>query len=361
MITATQPWIGNRWTDFLFILMPPFFCLLFIMLFPAIFQNQDGMSDAWWVALILLIDVAHVYITLYRTYFDPIAYKAHKNKLMVIPFVAFVAGVLLYSYHPLLFWRVLAYTAVFHFVRQQYGFMRIYSRKENSSRFFNLINTITIYTATIYPLVFWHLKADRKFNWFVEGDFLQVSATADLLTVCTILYYLILIIYCVKEIFFSIQSNTINLPRNIVIAGTIASWYIGIVYFNGDMAFTLLNVVSHGIPYMALIWIYGKKNSNKIVTQKNNLLQWVYSRYGLLLFLGIIFLLAFVEEGLWDVTLWKEHTAVFSLFNWGNIKLSEALLTLIVPLLALPQITHYIIDGFIWKVKKGNELGTEVH
>jgi hypothetical protein len=352
MISTTQPWIGNRWTDILFILMPPFFCLLFIILFPTIFQNQDGMSDAWWVALILLIDVAHVYSTLYRTYFDPVAYKIHKNKLLAIPFVAFVAGVLLYSYHPLLFWRLLAYTAVFHFVRQQYGFMRIYSRRENSSWFFSIINTITIYTATIYPLLFWHLSADRKFNWFVEGDFLQLNASANVLAVCTILYYLVLIIYCIKEIIFSIQNKTINLPRNAVIAGTTASWYIGIVYFNGDMAFTLLNVVSHGIPYMALIWIYGKKSASVTEVQPSRLLQWVFSRYGLLLFLAIIFLLAFLEEGLWDITLWKEHTTVFGIFNWGNIKLSEALLTLVVPLLALPQITHYIIDGFIWKVKK---------
>jgi hypothetical protein len=145
-----------------------------------------------------------------------------------------------------------------------------------------------------------------------------------------------------------------------VIAGTTASWYIGIVYLNGDMAFTLLNVVSHGIPYMALIWIYGKKSISTTAKQHSQLLQWIFSRYGLLLFLSIIFLLAYLEEGLWDITLWKEHTTVFGIFNWGNIKLSEALLTLVVPLLALPQITHYIIDGFIWKVKKEVALGKEV-
>jgi len=356
MIKSTQPWIGSRWTDILFILMPPFFCLLFILLFPSFFKNQDGMSDVWWVALILLIDVAHVYSTLYRTYFDPVACKAYKNKLLVIPFVAFVVGVLLYSYQPLLFWRLLAYVAVFHFVRQQYGFMRMYSRKENSSRFFKTIDTITIYAATIYPLLFWHITADRKFNWFVEGDFFRAKVPVNLLLAFTTLYYFILIIYCTKEIIFSIQSKTINLPRNAVIAGTAASWFFGIVYLNGDMAFTLLNVVSHGIPYMALVWIYGKRNSKVTAKQPSRLLQSVFSRYGWLLFLAIIFLLAFVEEGLWDITLWKEHTTVFSIFYWGNIKLSDSFLTLIVPLLALPQITHYIIDGFIWQVKKEIEV-----
>ena len=32
--------------------------------------------------------------------------------------------------------------------------------------------------------------------------------------------------------------------------------------------------------------------------------------------------------------------------------ISENLLSILVPLLALPQITHYILDGFIWKIRK---------
>lgn len=352
-MTQSQPWIGKRWIDGLFILLPPFGCLACIMLFPAVFQ-QDELSDAWWVALILLVDVAHVYSTLYRTYFDPAAYRVHKNKLLVIPFVAFVAGVLVYSYQPLVFWRLLAYVAVFHFIRQQYGFMRLYSRKENASRWFRLIDAITIYVATIYPILFWHLSPDRKFNWFVEGDFLQLATAAGLKNIFAVVYFSILGLYLIKELVFTRQQKQINWLRNAVVAGTAVSWYFGIVYYNGDMAFTLLNVVSHGVPYMALIWIYGSKSSQSGKATSGNILQWVFSRYGLLLFLGIIFLLAFVEEGLWDVTLWKEHRRLFPILSWGDVHLTNTVLSLIVPLLALPQITHYIIDGFIWKIKKTN-------
>jgi hypothetical protein len=35
-----------------------------------------------------------------------------------------------------------------------------------------------------------------------------------------------------------------------------------------------------------------------------------------------------------------------------SFPLSDTALGIIVPLLALPQITHYIIDGFIWKIKR---------
>ena len=346
----TQPWIGNKWVEGCFILLPPFLSLLVIFLFPAVFANETVMPAYWWVALILLVDVAHVYSTLYRTYFDRKIFDQQKNRLMIIPFLSFVVGVLLYTTSPRLFWTVLAYLAVFHFVRQQYGFMRIYTRKENSSRFFRSIDAITIYTATIYPLLYWHFSGNRSFNWFVEGDFIKFNLAQQIQLVITALYVLILLIYLVKEVILVVKTATINIPRNAVIIGTIASWYFGIVYFNGDMAFTLINVVSHGIPYMALIWIFGKRNS---VKNGGKFIKAVFGKYGLVIFLGFIFMLAYLEEGLWDITLWKEHTNLFGMFHFTDIQLSKALLSIIVPLLALPQVTHYVIDGFIWKTKKG--------
>jgi len=354
----TQPWIGNKWIDTNFILLPPFFSLLFIFLFPAFFTNDTGMSDYWWVALILLIDVAHVYSTLYRTYFDRHIFAEQKSRLIIIPFLSFVTGVLLYSSSPHFFWSILAYLAVFHFIRQQYGFMRIYARKEDSTVTSRRIDAITIYTATIYPLLYWHLSGDRNFNWFVEGDFLQINGSKILLSVITYCYLLILLLYLVKEVWFTIQKGSFNIPRNAVVAGTIASWYFGIVYFNGDMAFTLLNVVSHGIPYMALIWIYGKRKTVKD-EQAGKFIKAVFSKYGILIFLGAIFFLAYLEEGLWDLTVWKEHAGVFGIFHFTNTKPNNTLLAILVPLLALPQITHYIIDGFIWRIKKQDTLHSE--
>lgn len=346
-----QPWIAEKWTEIIFILLPPFVSLLLIFCFPAVFADANSMPDHWWVALILLIDVAHVYSTLYRTYLDTKTYREQKNRLFVIPFLAFIAGVFVYSYDPLVFWRILAYIAVFHFIRQQYGFMRIYSRSE-TNRFSKIVDTTTIYAATIYPMIYWHFSPGRNFNWFVDGEFLQGSNNKLVLTVSGSLFLLIVILYMVKEILNTIKTGHFNLPRNAVIIGTIISWYFGIVYFNGDMAFTVLNVVSHGIPYMALVWMYGKKQYGQKEIRASRFLKITFSKYGIVLFLGLIFLLAYMEEGLWDVTVWKEHTSVFKIFHIISAKFSDTVLALLVPLLVLPQLTHYIIDGYIWKIRK---------
>jgi hypothetical protein len=355
-----QPWIGTPWIDIVFILLPPFLSLLLVILLPSFFQNNKDMPVAGWVFLIILIDVAHVYSTLYRTYFDPNALQKQRALLWTIPFVSFVAGVLLYSINDHLFWRLLAYVAVFHFVRQQYGFMRVYSRKEQQTRRASFIDKLTIYIVTIYPILYWHFKGPRNFNWFVENDFVFVQSEA-LLLAATILYLSVLVLYVYKEAIGIVHSRSINIPKIAIITGTALSWYFGIVYFNGDMAFTLLNVVSHGIPYMALIWLYGRKNYRK-QGQGTTFLKLLFSRYGIVLFLGLLALFAFIEEGLWDLALWKEHKTIFGTDGWRHFEFSDTLLSLIVPLLALPQITHYILDGFIWKIREdkfkwNNEVG----
>ena len=355
-----QPWIGTAWIDIVFILLPPFLSLLLIILLPSLFQDNKDMPVTSWVLLILLIDVAHVYSTLYRTYFDPAALQKQRALLWTIPFVSFVAGVLLYSINDHLFWRLLAYVAVYHFVRQQYGFMRVYSRKESQTNRAAAIDKLTIYYATLYPILYWHLSGPRNFNWFVANDFVFVQSD-NILVLATGLYVSVLALYVCKEVTQIVQSKSINIPKIAIITGTALSWYFGIVYFNGDMAFTLLNVVSHGIPYMALVWLYGQKNYRK-QGQGTSFLKLVFSRYGIILFLGLLALFAFIEEGLWDLTLWKEHKSVFGTGNWMHLEFSDTVLSLIVPLLALPQITHYILDGFIWKIREdkfkwNNEVG----
>jgi hypothetical protein len=48
---------------------------------------------------------------------------------------------------------------------------------------------------------------------------------------------------------------------------------------------------------------------------------------------------------------WNEHQTVFKLFSFLPQVNDQVLLSLIVPLLVVPQATHYVLDGFIWKKK----------
>jgi hypothetical protein len=360
VVTQQQPWIYSAWVDGVFIIAPAFVSLAIVFLLADKFRRSNAMPDYTWVILVVLIDVAHVYSTLYRTYLDKETFRLQRSLLVNVPIIAFVVGVVLYSLDDMLFWRMLAYLAVFHFVRQQYGFLRIYSRKENQPHTFSSLDTIVIYAATLYPILYWHLSSPRNFNWFIAGDFWHFQSGL-LLQLSAWLYGGLIVLYFFKEFAAMMLHRYYNLPKLGIMVGTIVSWYFGIVYFNGDLAFTLLNVVAHGIPYMALIWVYGRKKTQSLIYKPSaGLLKSIFTTYGLVLFLGVLFLLAYVEEGFWDALVWNDHPVLFQLFYVLPQVSSQTLLAFIVPLLALPQMTHYVLDGFIWKMSKGEAWKKEV-
>ena len=49
------------------------------------------------------------------------------------PLGAWLVGVLAFAHSPATFWRLFAYTALFHFIRQQYGWASLYGRKARAS------------------------------------------------------------------------------------------------------------------------------------------------------------------------------------------------------------------------------------
>lgn len=342
-----QNYILSPLADWIFIIAPPFLCLLLVFTFAAYFTQHHDVEPMHWIILVLMIDVSHVYSTLYRTYADPSMQADHKMLLYGIPLAVWLVGVFLYAWGDLVFWRVLAYLAVFHFVRQQYGFFRIYARAEEFNRYQKMVSNIMIYAATLYPLIVWHLSGARNFTWFVQNDFLLTDRKA-LIPYITALYLLIWATYLYFEIGSSYKNKFFNIPKNMILLGTALSWYFG-VYYNSDLVFTLLNVVSHGVPYMALVWMYGHKRISKATMSAVQ--HWVFSVRGILLFVTVLVFLAFVEETLWDSLVWHDHPEYFDFnFAWG-VQLPTFVKVLLVPLLAVPQMTHYVLDGFIWKVK----------
>jgi hypothetical protein len=341
--TYKQPWLYQSKIEFIFILLPPVLPLIGIVLFHDYFANNSEVNTMWWIILVLFVDVAHVYSTIFRMYWDKNIYQKHKALLWIIPLVGLIIGCMLHLIDALVFWRVLAYLAVFHFIRQQYGFMRLYSRREAFDTWQRKLDTISIYNATLYPILYWHLNLTSKLSWFVQGDFIALNVPI-LSKVLTIIYWCILGISIVKEVFVFRQTSVLNIPKILILTGTYLSWYLGIVIFQGDLVFTMLNVVAHGIPYMALVWIFGEKNADKKVFK--------FNYRGVLIFLCTICLLAYFEEALWDIFVWKDHVSVFPIFTNVPIIENPFVLSLLVPLLTLPQITHYVLDGFIWKIGK---------
>lgn len=350
-------WVGNKIIEMIFILLVPFWCLLLVYVLPNSIVSTQEMPEYMWLFLVVFIDVAHVYSTIYRTYIDKELVYKYKNLFLGMPVLLFVLSVLLHSISTDLFWRCLAYMAVFHFVRQQYGIFKIYGRKDILSKSKQIIDVVTIYSATLLPVLFWHFSSDRSFNWFVKNDFVLLYSNDFILKIIKYLFWLMILVYGISELNYSVKTKLFNIQKNLVLIGTAFSWYFGIIYFNNDIIFSLLNIICHGIPYMALVWIHGKRSSE---TSTKQFLKMLYGRFSLIFFLVPLLLLAYFEEDLWDTFVWKDHQEVFLFSSKIDLITTKSLLNIIVPLLTLPQLFHYVIDGYIWKIKNDKFNWTKI-
>lgn len=344
-----QPWIGSSVFDLCFIVGPAFLVTAGVVLFRHEIADIDGTPPWLWLLLVVGVDVSHVYSTIFRTYLDKEELRKRQMLYTLVPLAAWIAGVLLYNISGLAFWRVLAYLAVFHFMRQQYGFMMLYARGERARpSWTRRLDQAAIYLSTLFPILYWHVN-HRAFSWFIDGDFIALP-WPQLGVLSGAVFVLVMLAYVAKETVFSWREKQVNLPKNLLLAGTALSWGVGIVIFNSDLAFTATNVIAHGIPYMALIWIYGRNQGDM---GRAPYIAPVFAKFfslrALPFFIALLFTLAFLEEGLWDGFVWRDHAGLFGLFSRLPTVTSADIMAWLVPLLALPQAVHYVLDAFIWK------------
>jgi hypothetical protein len=339
-------WLFSRNTDLTVFLGSAVVSLLALWVGASAGVLYRGTPDWAWVPAVLMIDVAHVWSTVFRVYLDKDEMARRPALYWLVPIIGFALGVALYSEGEQVFWRVLAYVAVFHFVRQQYGWVALYRAKAGErDRLGRWIDTVAIYAASVYPLIYWHAHLPRRFWWFMTGDFTALPLL--LAKVAAPLYWLAMLAYAVKALGDWFINKQRNAGKHIVIATTAICWYVGIVAYNSDYAFTVTNVVIHGVPYFALIYWYSRRRLEQTGGRG------VYRLFarGPLLFLASLWAIAYVEELIWDRGVWHDRSWLFG----GGWELG-ALKMLLVPLLALPQLTHYVLDGFVWKRKNNPDF-----
>src|SRR5688500_8764167 len=170
--------------------------------------NEES-PDWTWISAVLLIDVAHVWSTSFRVYFDAEEVKRRIWLYLLVPLFGYAVGVALYSESELTFWRALAIVAVFHFVRQQYGWVALYRRKLKETETWTWwIDASAIYLATVYPLAYWMTSLPRNFDWFVKDDFFTLSGLVE--TVLFPIYVAALTAYFAKSIYLYFATGFLN-------------------------------------------------------------------------------------------------------------------------------------------------------
>jgi len=345
-----SPWLFSRRADLLLFGGSTALALLFLGVGHAT-GLLDGDAPPWlFLVAVVGVDVAHVWATLWRVLADGSAARQRLALYLGVPIAAWAAGVAAYSVSALFFWRVLAYLAVFHFVRQQYGWVALYRRKNGEGEDGRLLDAAAIYGATLTPLLFWHAHLPRRFQWFLRGDFVS-GLPEGVSRVAFALYAGIFAAWIVKEVARARARRPVSWGKVLIVLSTAATWFLGIVVFDSDYAFTVTNVFVHGIPYMGLVWFTSRSRAEARSDAGDAPSFADRMAPKLVLFLAPLLLFAFAEEWGWDRLVWHDHAG---LFPGPALDPGALLLALIVPLLAIPQATHYVWDAFLWKVRPEN-------
>ncbi len=327
-------WIRSPAFDGAWILLPPLLVALAALLAPAAFAGE--LPTAGFLLLVVAIDAGHVYATLFRTYLDPATRRERPFLLWGLPALCWAGGTALFAAGgALLFWRLLAYVAVFHFVRQAYGFMMLYARHEPEGPD-KWLDRAAIYAATLHPLLWWHGHLPRRFRWFVADDFLPLAPPV-LVAAAGALAVGVYVLYAANAL-RRWRRGERNVAKHMWLAGTALAWHAGIVWRDSDALFTLTNVVAHGVPYFALVGAWRRRPGAALTA-------WDWAP--LLVVVPVV--IAWCEESLWDRWIWLDHPGLFA-WRGPSSPVSNVMQSWLIPLLAVPQASHYLQDAFLWRL-----------
>lgn len=304
-----------------------------------------GVGPLAWLLLVVGVDVGHVWSTVWRGPLDPGARRRWGQALVGVPLAVFGVALGLHAVSPAWMWRVLAYVAVFHFVRQQVGFVSLYRACEGlgGQGLDARVERGLVYALCGLPVLWWHTAPPRPFEWFVPGDFVggwpswlippAVAVTAAL---------------AVGHVALRWRSGQAAWGRDLWVLSTGVSWFVAIRLADGDLAFTMVNVVAHGVPYFALVHAIGR---GRWASGEGPMTPAWFAPMAVAAFVGLPIAAALVEEGLWDGLVWHDHEALFG--AWAP---PTWLAWIAAPALVVPQAAHYVLDGVLWRPGRDPEL-----
>lgn len=323
-------WVFSPVEDIAVFVFPVLFAWIVISLVRAL-GLQDIPYGVYLLSVVLL-DLGHVYSTLFRTYLDPEEFSRRKRLYLLTPCLCFIIAVVLYRSDNFLFFRAYMYLNIYHLIRQQYGWMMYSIRREQGIMAVDrLLDKIMIYNATLYPLIWWHLH-DIGFQWRAPNAYISLPAWLDPIALWA--HWSIIVLYVLRQIYLMFIGRPVNLAKYIICLTTWLAWFPGIVIFGSSLVFFLSQTLLHGIPYLHLIFRYGRKRSDQV---QSMCLSFFRGKYSIFFFLAITFCFGKLAERFDHI---MNHTDSSGL--WAG---------LLFPLLLLPAICHYVLDGFIWKMR----------
>src|SRR5216683_3593245 len=207
----------------------------------------------------ILIDAPHVFGTFSRTYFDASEWKTRKRLLLGSLLFFAVGPTLVLLGLGFTFFFVAALWAYYHLVKQHYGFMVLYKKKNNDlAPVDNALDRLLLMFAFNYPFVAFIANDPRAMARVPPMLRSGVNSVAMLLLLGTIGlggFWLI------RQIQRAVLRQTLDVPKYLLLAAAIPMHWIVLLtpMPNKPIAIVAILTVYHNLQYHRLIWFHNQK------------------------------------------------------------------------------------------------------
>jgi hypothetical protein len=209
----------------------------------------------------ILIDAPHVFGTFSRTYFDRSEWKTRKRLMLGSLFFFVIGPVLVLLGVGFTFFFIAALWAYYHLVKQHYGFMVLYKKKNNDlAPIDNALDRWLLMFAFNYPFVAFIANdgsAMARVPAVLRGG---VNAVAMLLLIGTIV---LAVGWLVRQMQRLISRQQLNVPKYLLLAAAIPMHWIALIAPMPAKPIALVAILTiyHNLQYHRLIWFHNKKYS----------------------------------------------------------------------------------------------------
>jgi hypothetical protein len=294
---------------------------------------------AFWA---ILIDAPHVFGTFSRTYFDRTE-RHNRARLLWGSLLFFAIGpVLVVAGFGFVFLFVAALWAYYHLVKQHYGFMVLYKKKNGDlARVDNVLDRALLLFAFNYPFVEFIARdpeAMARVPALLRGG---VSGFAKLLLAGTIFTF---IVWLGRQVQRAVVGEALNVPKYLLLAAAIPMHWIVLLtpMPHKPIAIVAILTIYHNFQYHRLIWFHNQKYTN--AREKYGAAELISRRLLFYIAFGVLF--GIIYQGP------RQLLGYFGLQNASAGTPLPLTTQLGISFLWGYAFIHYYLDSKIWRVRR---------
>src|ERR1051325_1459559 len=213
------------------------------------------MVAAW----AILIDAPHVFGTFSRTYFDRTERRARKRLLIGSLFFFIIGPLMVVMGAGFVFFFLAALWAYYHLVKQHYGFMVLYKKKNNDlAPLDNALDRVFLLLAFTYPFVAFVAGDPEAMARVPAPLHTGIGTLAGALLAATLILALA---WIGRQAQRALRAEPLNVPKYLLLAAAIPMHWVVLLtpMPHKPIAIVAILTIYHNLQYHRLIWFHNKK------------------------------------------------------------------------------------------------------